>query len=220
MSQDNLNLEIGDILQLEFVLDERGVRYSVRVIGVLPRGSILVTTPERNGKLMSVREGQVIIARSFSRDFASAFSTRVIRACTHPYPYLHLSYPDAKEEVVVRNARRARVMLAATVSSEREPGRWTNQLAAMVNDVSTTGAMLETSTALGRAGTAVKILFSLPIEGVGEQQLVVEGKIRTVHEDSGNPDRLRYGVEFAQLDAMGLLTLRAFVYEQLLSAGR
>ncbi len=52
-----LALDIGDILQLQFLGDDSEARYYVKVIGYLEDRSLLVTMPQSQGKLMRVREG-------------------------------------------------------------------------------------------------------------------------------------------------------------------
>jgi c-di-GMP-binding flagellar brake protein YcgR len=220
MASNDLDLQIGDNLQIQFLQDDgRRVRPTVRVIGMLPEASILVTAPAQNGKIMLVREGQVFVVRCFSRDLASAFTSRVVRVCTHPYPYLHLSYPERREQVIVRNARRVTVLLAATVAREKD-ATWSVPIASTVSDISTNGAMLETTEALGPSGTRLKINFQLPIDGMQEQALIIEGVIRTIYEEGATNDRFRYGLEFLPPDPQSQLTLRAFVYEQLLGGER
>ncbi len=221
MGEHGLDLHIGDTLQLQFLQDDgHRVRPSVRFIGQLPQASLVVTAPTQDGKLMLVREGQVFVVRCFSRDMASAFTCRVLRVCTSPYPYIHLSYPERKEEVIVRSSRRVSVLLSATVVRQREGGTWSIPIPSIVSDMSATGTMLETSEPLGLSGTRVKISFQLPIDGMGEQALSVEGIIRSVYEEGGAAGRNRYGIEFQGVDAAAQLILRAFVYEQLLGNER
>ena len=221
MANNDLDLQIGDAFQIQFLQDDgRRVRPTVRVIGMLTGASILVTAPTQNGKVMLVREGQVFVVRCFSRDMALAFTSRVVRVCTHPYPYLHLSYPEQREEVVVRNARRVSVLLAATVHKEREGNTWSIPIPSIVSDMSTNGSQIETTEGLGKIGSKLKILFHLPIDGMEEQPVVVEAVIRTVYEDGITSDRYRYGLEFLPADDAAKLKLRAFVYEQLLGSER
>jgi c-di-GMP-binding flagellar brake protein YcgR len=221
MANDDLDLQIGDQFQIQFLQDDgRRVRPTVRVIGMLIPASILVTAPSQNGKVMLVREGQVFVVRCFSRDMALAFTSRVLRVCTHPYPYIHLAYPEQREEVQVRSARRVTVLLAATVHREREGNTWSIPIPSVVSDLSTNGSMLETTETLGTIGSKLKILFHLPIDGMNEQPVALIGVIRTVYEDTVTGDRYRYGIEFMPADDGAKLKLRAYVYEQLLGNER
>ena len=219
MADSDLDLQIGDQFQIQFLQDDgRRVRPTVRVIGMLIPASILVTAPTQNGKVMLVREGQVFVVRCFSRDMALAFTSRVIRVCTHPYPYIHLAYPEQREEVQVRSARRVTVLLAATVYREREGNTWSIPIPSIVSDMSTNGSMIETTETLGTIGSKLKVQFHLPLDGMKEQPVNVEAVIRSVYEDVATSDRYRYGIEFRPSDDDAKLRLRAFVYEQLLGA--
>jgi c-di-GMP-binding flagellar brake protein YcgR len=221
MANNDLDLQIGDQFQIQFLQDDgRRVRPTVKVIGMLIPSSVLVTAPTQNGKVMLVREGQVFVVRCFSRDMALAFTSRVLRVCTHPYPYVHLAYPEQREEVQVRSARRVTVLLAATVHKEREGNTWSIPISSIVSDLSTNGSMIETSESLGTIGSKLKILFHLPIDGMSEQPVAVIGIIRTVYDDAVSSDRFRYGLEFLPADDSAKLKLRAYVYEQLLGSER
>jgi len=159
-------------------------------------GSIIVTAPEAGGRLMMVREGQMFVARSFSGELASAFRAGRCASASHPYPYLHLSYPDNPEQVVIRNSRRVSVLLAATAQRES----WRRQLVGAGRRDSERhqhgGAMLETSEPLAAVGTKLRITINVPIEDMDEQKLVLEASIRSSQEDQADGGRCRAGVQF------------------------
>ena len=99
----DLNLQVGEMLQIQFMDDETRGQFYVKVVGFLPERSVIVTAPEKGGQAMSVREGRAVLARSFSGEQARGFTCMVMRSCTQPYAYLHLSYPS-KIETAVRQA--------------------------------------------------------------------------------------------------------------------
>lgn len=218
VSDSDIDLQIGDMMQLELGLDNSSTRHMVRAIGMLPGASILVTSPMRNGKILPVREGQPVVMRCFARNHASAFSARVLRSATHPYPYLHLSFPDQTQDVVVRNSRRIEVKLIAIARVQRTAGQADELIAATIGDLSTSGAMLETPVSLGPQGTKLKISVKLPVDGIGEREIAIDCIVRSRHEIEGGAGRHSHGVEFLALDPLQTLTLRAYVYGQLLTS--
>ena len=115
MESGGLALEIGSILQLQFLTDESNTRHYVKVIGYLQDRSVLVTTPQVQGKLMMVREGQAIAVRSLSGSNVLAFTTAVISSHVKPYPYLHLVYPKQLQAIAVRKAQRVSCRTTAVV---------------------------------------------------------------------------------------------------------
>src|SRR5262245_51544981 len=88
-----LDLQVGETLQIQFMDDETRGTFYVKVIGMLPERSVLVTAPDKGGQPMAVREGRAVLARSYSGEEARGFTCTVLRAQAQPYPYLHLSYP-------------------------------------------------------------------------------------------------------------------------------
>lgn len=211
-SAENL-LHANDPLQLQAIGDESGTRHTVRVIGQMPGVSILVTTPVSAGRVVLAREGQIFVARSFSRGRAAAFNTRILRSCSHPFPYWHLSYPVEAQSVLVRKSQRVNVAVQGTI------GVLGTQMTypCSVGDLSVTGAMVEAPEYLGSAGRQVLLALTLPILGVGDRNLRLAGSIRSLG-DVKDEARYRYGMEFGELDAGTRLVLRAFIYENLLSA--
>lgn len=214
----DLDLQVGDNLQLQFVGDER--RYNARVIGYLPGQSLLVTTPRRDGKIMLVRESQPVVIRLLSGDSVYAFNTQVLCNSAKPYPYLHLGYPKQLERIVVRKAQRARADLIMSVYSGDE-GSDKDAKSAVMLDVSTTGSLLRSTTALGEVGEKVRLATRLNIATV-QTYLSIPSAIRNVREERGDGGRTLYytGVEFQVTEREDIILLHGFVYERLYSNTR
>src|SRR6185436_8138552 len=128
----------------------------VRVIGFLPERSVLVTTPEKGGQAMHVREGRAVTVRSFASDQAHGFSSVVLRSCVQPYPYLHLTFPQKLENLAERQAARVRSAIAINVHglTGDAAGRDTP---GVIRDISNTGANVLTGGPIGRSGERVLI---------------------------------------------------------------
>ncbi|NKF21790.1 flagellar brake protein [Solimonas marina] len=219
-AQETLELSCGEALQLQFAQDELDRRYYVKIIGWLPGGSIIVTAPMADGKLVVVREGRVLTARAFAGNQAVAFSCSVLRVCLHPYAYLHLSYPDQFRRVTVRKAYRVPVQLAATVTVIR-PGSEHRAVEVRLVDLSAGGAMIESTEAIAEAGERVGLSARLPVERMDALPIAVFGRIRNVATADGDESGAvhRYGLEFDALDASSQLAVRVFVYEQMFRLG-
>ncbi|MBL6750498.1 MAG: flagellar brake protein [Nevskia sp.] len=216
---EKIDLAPGDPLQLQFAPDEGRPRLQVQVIGLLTGGSVLVTAPTEHNSLVLLRDGQGFVARSFLRKRVLAFPCRVLRSCMQPYAYLHLSYPEHLEKVVVRGARRVATSLAASVRQELTGGSWSEAAAATLSDLSTSGALLQTALALNSGQGRVRIGTSLPMEQMEEQTVAVDGVVTVAYADTAADGR-RYGIRFTDIDAASKLALRAYVYENLLGDDR
>lgn len=211
----DLDLQVGESLQVQFMDDETRGQFYVKVVGFLPERSVLVTTPEKDGRPLSVREGRAVLARSYSGEEARGFTCTVLRACTQPYAYLHLSYPSKLETMAERQASRVRSALAVAVRSVGEGGA--HDVPAVIRDVSNTGAQLLASANVGRAGDRIIIRARFPLDVVGDQAVDLPALIRNVQEETevkGSLWRYKCGVEFEPLDTQSTLILRAYLYER------
>lgn len=213
---NDLDLQVGEALQIQFMDDETRGQFYVKVIGFLPERSVIVTAPEKTGQAMQVREGRAVLARSYSGEHARGFTCTVLRSAAQPYPYLHLSYPSKVETMQERQSSRVRSALAVSI---RPAGAVADSrdVPAVIRDLSLTGAQLLASAAVGSAGDRVTIRARLPIEKIGDQGVELPALVRNAHEETGVRDslwRFRCGVEFEPIDAQTTLILRAYLYER------
>ena len=214
--QSDLNLHIGESLQLQFMDDETRGQFYVKVIGYMPDRSVMVTTPEKGGQAMHVREGRAVLARSYSGETARGFTCVVLRACVQPYPYLHLSYPNKVETMVERQSSRVRSALAVSVRPA-DAGADTKDVPAVIRDISLTGAQLLAAAPVGKSGDRIVVRARLPIKRIGDQAIDLPSLVRNAQDETQVKDTLwhfRCGVEFDALDAQTTLVLRAYLYER------
>jgi c-di-GMP-binding flagellar brake protein YcgR len=211
-----LNLQVGEALQVQFMDDDTRGQFYVKVVGFLPERSVIVTTPEKAGAPMSVREGRAVLARSYSGDHARGFTCTVLRSCTQPYAYLHLSYPSKIETMLERQASRVRSALAVGVRTLDMPAD-ARDIPAVIRDISLSGAQLLASAAVGQSGDRIVVRARLPIAKIGDQPVDLPSLVRNTQEETGVHDslwRFKCGIEFDALEASAVLTLRAYLYER------
>ncbi|RMG34243.1 MAG: flagellar brake protein, partial [Gammaproteobacteria bacterium] len=178
--EDTLNLPVGATVQLQLTLPENSPRELVRVIGYLPGSSLVVTCPTNEaGRFKIVRDGQVYKVRMLRGDTVVGFEARVLAAPVKPYPHLHLQYPQAFEQIVIRNSTRVRAELPCQVRNTRRPDVPENFQAACIVDLSETGARLSHPEPLGEVAEMLQLVFELEVLGQAEQ-LTLVGDIRSV----------------------------------------
>jgi c-di-GMP-binding flagellar brake protein YcgR len=218
-----LKLQAGDTVQLQYAGDEQRSRYYVRVIGYAPGQSVLVTTPRVNGKVQIVRDGQVFVVRLLAANTVHAFTATVLRSCTRPYAYLHLSYPKQLESLVVRKAQRVPVRLIVSVQNEEPEKGLAKPAAGVLGDISTTGALLTAEQALGAIGDMLSIAARFQV-GDAEHYLTVPARLRRLEQlepqNEAGQARWEHGVEFELVDEDVSVALHGFVYEQLVNGMR
>jgi hypothetical protein len=207
----DLELQIGDVLHLELPHDGGTAR--VRLMGLVPGRSLLVTAPEVKGRLLPVAEDDVVAARAFSGDEQLSFSCMVQRCCTTPYPYLHLSFPASFDVNPRRHAPRARVHLTGTAEADASPGK---EVAITLHDISNLGARVWSTVPLGAVGEGMLLRLPLEPHALTENFAELLCEIRNVQEDFDSmPRRWGYGVEFVSVSSADALALRALVLRKL-----
>lgn len=209
----DMQINVGEMLQLVFSADDSHRKHATKVIGYLPGKSLLVTTPRIDGNLMLVREGQPVVVRILSGNSIYAFNTQVLATSLKPFAYLHLTYPDKIECIVVRKSLRVSTNLAATVNRVTVDDPKGSEVAeAVINDISTSGAMLLADMALGQVGDLLTLTIRVHVAGM-QKYLKMSSVIRSlrVNSDGGH----LHGIEFQLLEEMDNILLHGFVYEQL-----
>ncbi len=217
-----LELDVGDILQLQFLGDKNKTRYYVKVIGYLEDRSLLVTTPQSGGRLVRVREGQPLAARMMAGNDLVGFTVSVMRGCAVPYPYLHLTYPKDLQSVTVRKALRVTLEMSATAQAcstgteKVSPDSEIRKI--IIRDMSTTGALLVADAPLVDTGNCLAVSVKITV-AEAEEDLTFTVMVRNIKveqaKEKGKPSQFLHGVEFQFSDRQESVLLHAFVYEQI-----
>jgi len=220
MAENNkLILNAGDSLQLQFYPPTSGSnegRYYVRVIGYLAGKSIITTSPVVDGRLILLRQSQQFTVRLISGNAVHGFISSLLKKTTVPYPYIHLSYPETLESKTIRSAQRVNTRIIVTIQN-LEPGKeLVKSKSALLNDLSSAGALIVAPEELGDVGDMISISVKLLVAGTEEYLSIsaiirrVLGKI-TVEDKEVN----RYGVEFEMSEEREKLIIHGYVYEQI-----
>ncbi|WP_455235328.1 flagellar brake protein [Thiogranum longum] len=218
MEHSDLKLQVGESLYLQPHDGETGRRLQVRVIGYLPGRSLIVTTPRIKDKVMIMREGQPFVVRVLVANRVLGFTTKVLRSCASPYPYLHLSYPQEMEQIIVRQAQRVKVKLFASLTNSNPDFQFEKPHPATVVDISTSGAMLVSSEQLGEEGDDVTLACVFKIAGA-EKLLSIPAILRNVRsEETSEQPKFHHGVEFTLKEQQDIFTLHGYVYEQIVKS--
>jgi len=216
MAKDDLSLDIGDVLQLQFLGNESQERYYVKVIGYLHDRSLIVTTPHVDGRFLLVREGQRIAVRLLSGHNIMAFTVNVLRSCSRPYPYLHLSYPKELQAIMVRKAQR----INFSCNGEIQSCAGGEVFPVSVEDISTSGALLVCEQRLGQLDDLLTLSLQLSVAGeVEELKMVCVIRNVRMRMLADNDSVYLHGVEFRFADRQESVMLHAAVYEQIVNSG-
>lgn len=220
MEHTDLKIQVGELLQLQPRDGDDARRLHVSLIGYLHGVSLLVTTPMAADKVMIIREGQPFVARMMAGNRIVGFATTVLRTCSRPFPYLHLSYPEEMEQITVRKAQRVRVKLFASLKNTNPDFQFDKPQSGTIVDISTSGALLVSSDQLGEIDDKVSVNCAIKIAGA-EKLLSLPAVIRNVHiepsEEHGEHSYY-HGLELNLESQQDIFALHGYVYEQIVKA--
>lgn len=208
---EEIKLGIGDTLHLQSQSEGTPLRYAVKLIGYLRGKGLIVTTPLQDGKVLLMRDGQSFIVRLFSGKSVYAFPANIFKVANVPYPHLHLTWPKQVKGLVIRRGARANVnLIAATTDAKGNAG------AARLENLSTGGCSLFSTTRLGNPDDRIRIKFRVLVSEV-EQYLDLEGVVRSVqlNADIGAAQPMQHGVQFVNPPPSEQIALTAYVYHAL-----
>ncbi len=178
MAFDALRLYPGVTMHIQSLSqsDSSHTRHKVQFIGIIKGKSLLVTLPFEDGKGMWMQAGQSFAVRGFNGIYAYGFSAQVIRPRSHPFPYIHFSWPRDVGCQLVRKSLRVEVSLPAKVTLPDN-----STVAVTMLDISAPGSMLDSTSSLGAPGDTAKIGFSVYFEG-NTTQMNMDVVIRNVQK--------------------------------------
>ncbi|MBC7779601.1 MAG: flagellar brake protein [Proteobacteria bacterium] len=206
------NLRFGDPMQVRFD-DGTPARYTVRLIGAVDKRSMLITHPQVDGRMVFLREGQVLRLKALRGKYAYAFEAAVLKCQLAPFPYVHLNYPTQVRATSIRKAYRVALNGVASLGRGGETAR----LPCNMKDVSVAGTLLHAPRELALVGSAVEVAFRLQ---VSDELLTfsLPGVIRNAREAEDLTSQYRTcGVEFTNLSREQKQALQLFIYETMLN---
>ena len=217
-SFDDMRLKVEDKLQLEPPAQLSRERFSVKVIGFLRGISLLVTVPTTSkGHRLQLMESETVIMRSFSGQNAFGFACTIERLIKLPYEYMHLSFPDVIQGIVIRKAPRVKARIIATVQDSKSSA--TGQISALISDISANGVSLDSKQPLGDKGDTIRLSFRVQLHRI-DAFLSVKGVIRAVlsvdSADASSSGLIRHGIEFQDLQPNDNVILQSMVYQQMI----
>lgn len=214
---DDMRLKAEDRLQLEPPAQLSRERFTVKVIGFLRNSSLLVTVPiTANGLRLQLMEKEKVVMRSFSGQNAFGFACTIERIIKIPYEYMHLSFPDNIQGIMIRKAPRVKTRIIAAVHESASNGN--KQVSALISDISANGVSLDAKSALGNKGDSIKLAFRVQLHNV-DAYLSVKGIIRAVLSTDAEALKsglIRHGIELQELQPNDSVILQSMIYQQMI----
>lgn len=230
VSAGPLGLQVGTLLHVKTPGDASRAAAS-RLIGFIDQG-LFVTWPTVGGRQLTVNAGESLLLRGFSGHAIHSFTSTVTAVCRTPFRYLVLSAPEQTEQMPVRRAARVPTRLAAYLVENTEEGAQQPGDAdidelmeeglgrlGLLSDLSTGGALVQTSFPAPAVGQKVRMRFQLSTASL-DAEVTIDGTVRSAVMAQEDAEFPAFGVAFDALGERELTLLQCFIYEQLLTTTR
>lgn len=222
-----LGLQVGTLLHVK--RDGESARPAAsRLIGFIEQG-LFVTWPQVGGRDLPLQAGEGVLLRGFSGHAIHSFSSTITAVCRSPFRYLVLSAPVQQHATPVRKAARVPTRLAAYLTepgdddgSDGSDGIGSSAARlSLLSDLSTGGALVQTTTPAPAPGSRVRLRFNLRTASLNSE-VVIDGWVRVAPAGAAGDDAdfPAFGVAFDVLAERELTLLQCYIYEQLLSSTR
>ncbi len=211
----NLELEVGTLVKLQFGTDSTSKRHVTKIIGYVDPISIIVNTPQIDGKPILLREGQLTTARFLGANNVYAFLTSLRAVSLKPFPHLHLAYPSEIKSAMVRQAQRVRTDIQTTAVNISNESKC--EVEAKVINISSNGALISAPDFLGEVGDKLRITIGVEFNS-SRKQVAIVALIRNVRKgEQEEAGQCHHGVQFQASSITDHLLVQGLVYSQLSS---
>ncbi|MEH6649009.1 MAG: flagellar brake protein [Motiliproteus sp.] len=210
----DLQLQPGQVLQLELEGYQEEQRYRSSLLGYRIGHSLMVTAPAQNGLTVPGLLDTKLKARLFSNHLngACAFESKVLHLARHPYPYLHLSMPDKLYLGEVRKSVRADVNIIS--SALHSDGLQSVKHTVCIIDLSTDGARITSKSLNADTGEQISLITKLKVSGV-ERIIQLTAIVRSVSSNNG---KQLFGLQFIEMGESDRVMIHACVLSSLYKA--
>ena len=142
-------------MQIQLGTETDSPRYVSRIIGYVDKATIILRSPQVDGKSLLMREGQLVTARFMGSSKVYAFSSYISAVILRPFPHIHIEFPSRTESAYVRKSERVETDIEAVVILG-EPGKERNIHTHMI-DLSAAGALIRSDEDLGEVDNEIKV---------------------------------------------------------------
>jgi len=202
-------VETMQIGLLEEGSKERGL-FRVEYYGMIPDVSLIVSHPQREGRLVAIVAGQNATAKMIVDKYVHAFVSQILCTQRHPTPHLHLAYPDSFKSSVLRCNHRVHLQfrILGLLSTGEDMS-----IPVSIIDLSNRGLALLSEYPLGEVGGKIHLSFSMLLDG-GTVSIRTQGVLRSSRQVKMEK-AYQYGVELTELSVEQKAAIEQFLYNQL-----
>lgn len=203
---DDLDVKMGQTVQVLPKAATKKEFFDVVLIGVIPGESLILGAPE-TGIFPKIEEGSQLVFRIMMADGIALFSTVVLYISDMPLFMVYVDYPRDLKFKQVRKASRVSVSLPVLGSNQTTGVQ--SGVAGRIIDISTAGAGIECYEHLGSIGDEIIMKGKFEVNSI-QRLLSVKAVIRARKRVAS--DSFIYGLEFSGGDEDDLLVLFGYIF--------
>lgn len=207
-----INFMVGATVFLSCADQEGGAIYEATILGYADKQSLMITQPKERNTPLLVTAGDKFIVRYVGDENAYAFQAQVLQTCEKPFGYLHLSYPEGVQGVMLRRSQRVKLDKEQRPAIRLSMHDGKNSISVSMADISLAGAQLTSSHRLGNIDDKFTIDMHL---GHSDKPVSLPCVIRYVRTEMDDETGIyHHGVEFHEMDAQAQTFINRFITEQ------
>ena len=161
-----LGIRPGMALQTRRLV-EGASKKEAQFFGAIENKGVMVGPASAEATQTGLEEGEVCVVRGFTGQYEFSFLSKVLQTFEKPFAYALLAYPAQVDTRRVRQSMRTKVSWPTTVRPQDAAPNTVPRLVDLV-DISTDGAMVRSTEAIGTVGA----LVALEMDVIVEQQPV------------------------------------------------
>ncbi|MEL0036331.1 MAG: flagellar brake protein [Gammaproteobacteria bacterium] len=211
MNLDDLGLQIGSPVQIQFVDDETK-RYTVHLIGLERQHALILSAGKSADTDLAVvlRDGQPIILRFKTTKNAVAFRTHIIEKRLTPYSHIHVAIPEEIETIAVQGKQMLSSNFPVTFINDDESSR--PRGISMIG-ISPSHIMVKDTQRLADANQSVTITMTTEFAGKNNI-LVMDGEVELSERLADDEQQIT--VALKGMDTTDCVLLQGLYYEVML----
>jgi c-di-GMP-binding flagellar brake protein YcgR len=218
----DMRLAVGTRLQIELVEGGESKHYYSSLLGYARGEYLIVKMPFHAGLSVPLQEGDELGIRLLSGVHAFAFSSTVQRVFLAPLYYMHLSFPETIAGTVVREAPRVDIVIDTLITTART--RPERPLEARILNLSSSGALIESASAVGLKGEKIHMVFSFPEHTAGPEvtirtDAVLQNLRHSRASEAGAARLFSCGVRFNELGEREKRLIENLVFRTAMEVG-
>jgi c-di-GMP-binding flagellar brake protein YcgR len=200
-----LGLRAGMALQTRRLV-EGATKKESQFFGAIEGKGVMVGPLGADGIKLELEAGEVCVVRGFTGQHEFSFVSKVLQTFEKPFVYALLLYPEQVDVRQVRQSMRTKTswpttaMVPATANTPASP-----PIDVALVDISLSGAMIQSPTALAAIGTTITLCMSVVFDKA-PIELTLTAKV--CHSNKGTSDAAFYiGMAFINLSQNDKLVL-------------